>query len=162
MGERIVRRVVRRALVPALLAAPAGACGEDPVIIVDRCEAVALPLSGSADAPVVTDVGLEVQTGIIVALATATDPQGSANLSNVIQRLGVFPDPPSCRESPLILQDDLAGSGVEESFGTVVDAAANPALFNAIAAAQEWPVDVDFADADGNRTTGRVRARVIP
>ncbi|HEX6307703.1 MAG TPA: hypothetical protein VFZ69_05905 [Longimicrobiales bacterium] len=162
MGERLAltRRAWRTAAAAWLLAL-AAACSDDPVVVDDFCETQALPLAGVAAGPVVTDVALEVQSHGIVVLATATDPQGSTNLNYVVQQIGVFPDAPFCNEPPLVVQDDLAGSGIEESFGTVVVATADPALFSAIATAQSWPVEVDFSDLDGNRTTGRVRARII-
>jgi len=125
-----------------------------------NCQAVSLPLSGSAAAPVVVAVSLEVQTSGIVVLATATDPQGTENLLGVNQSISVFANA-QCNGTPLVVQDDLAGSGVEESFGTVVGSSENPSLYNAIAAAASWPVAVDFRDQNGNRTMGRVMATVI-
>lgn len=56
----------------------------------------------------------------------------------------------------------LAYSGVEETFGTAVTASDNGALYTAIAAAESWPVEFEFADINGNRMSGRVRARIIP
>ena len=50
---------------------------------------------------------------------------------------------------------------MEETFGTAVVAADNPALYNAIAASNSWPVEVDFVDVEGHRTTGRVGARIL-
>jgi hypothetical protein len=126
----------------------------------NECNTVALPLSGTASAPTVVAVGLEVQASGIVVVAMVTDPQGTDNLLDVMQSISVFPDR-QCAGAPIVLQDDLAGSGVEETFGTAVDAMANPALYNAIAAAVTWPVEVDFRDQDGNRTTGRVMASVV-
>jgi hypothetical protein len=126
----------------------------------DDCDTVGLPLSGSAAAPTVVSVLLEVQPSGIVLLATATDPQGTDNLLGVDQQISVFPNV-RCTGTPIVVRDDLAGSGVEESFGTVVGATANPALYNAIASADAWPVDVDFRDHDGNRTAGRVMAAVV-
>jgi hypothetical protein len=126
----------------------------------DMCQPVALPLTGSPAGPTVTDVALEPQAGEgIIALATATDPQGSENMLDVLQTIGVFPDA-GCEGSPIPIQDDLACSGCEESFGIVVGASANPALFDAIAAAVTWPVTVEFSDLDGNRTSGQVLARI--
>lgn len=139
-----------------------GACGDDPAgPAADRCQTVALPLTGVAAGPTVVDVGLEIQPGVgVVIVATATDPQGDENLRDVLQSVGVFPDE-NCEGSPLTLRDDLVGSGIEETFGTAVDATDRPALFAAISAALDWPVEVDFVDLDGNRTTGRTRARII-
>lgn len=136
------------------------ACGDSVTETEDNCNTVALPLSGSAAGPTVTNVTLEVQPGGIVVLATATDPGGTANLLDVTQSIGVFPDL-QCDGAAIVLTDDLAGSGVEESFGTAVDIAVNPTLYNAIAGSARWPVVVDVRDADGNRTTGRVMATVV-
>jgi hypothetical protein len=138
----------------------AAACGDEPPAP-PLCGTVALPLSASAAAPVVVDVGLEVQSTGIVAVATATDPQGDANLTNVQQTIGVFPDA-NCAGAAITIQDDLVASGVEETFGTVVDASARVALYNAIAASTHWPVSLDFQDLDGNHTIGRVLAEVRP
>lgn len=123
-----------------------------------RCTITALPFSGAAAAPTIVALSLEVQSSGIVALVTATDPQGSENLQNVTQRIGVFQDR-LCRTTSIVLQDDLAGSGLEESFGTVVPQTSP--LYSLIAAADSWPVEVDFRDSDGNRTTGRVMAVVL-
>jgi len=147
--------------VSPMIALITAACGNGATAPGALCGTVALPLSGAVAGPVVVDVGLEVQSTGIVAVATATDPQGSANLASVSQIIGVFPDA-SCAGTPITIQDDLVGSGVEETFGTVVDASANPALYNAIAAASQWPVTVDFQDRDGNHTVGRVLAEVRP
>jgi hypothetical protein len=153
---------MRRLLSLIMLTISALACGDEPTTgEQDLCHTLALPLVGSAAGPTVTDVALEAQTGEgIVALATATDPQGGENMRNVLQSLEVFPDP-RCEGAAIVLQDDLADSGVEESFGIAVSATGNPALFAAIAAAETWPVAVDFADLDGNRISGRVLARVV-
>jgi hypothetical protein len=126
----------------------------------DMCQPVALPLAGSLSGPTVTDVALEPQVGEgIIVLATATDPQGSDNMLDVLQTIGVFPDA-GCEGPPIPIQDDLACSGCEESFGIAVSASTNPALFDAIAAAVTWPVTVEFSDLDGNRTSGQVLARI--
>ncbi len=131
----------------------AGAAGDD------SCQAEGLPLMGNPDAPVVTDVALEPQAGEgIVVLATVTDPQGSDNMENVFQTIRVFQDA-RCQGSPIVIQDELSCSGCEQSFGTAVPAT-NHALFSAIAAAESWPVAVDFRDIDDNSTSGRVLARV--
>jgi hypothetical protein len=124
----------------------------------DSCLVVDLPLSGEQNAPVITDVALEVQADGIVVLATATDRQGSDNIRDVLQTIRLFQDA-RCERSPIVLQDDLAYSGVEESFGTA--APPESELFAAIAAADQWPVQVDFTDLDDNSTSGRVLARVI-
>lgn len=137
-----------------------GACGSDSTGPGDNCDTAALPLSGSEDGPVVAVVSLEVQSGGIVVLATVTDPQGTDNLRDVEQSISVFPNA-LCTGSPIVVRDDLAGSGVEESFGTAIAAGDDPALYSSIAAAATWPVAVDFRDQDGNRTLGRVMAAVI-
>ena len=125
----------------------------------DSCHTLELPLSGEQNAPVITDVALEAQTGDgIVVLVTAADPQGSENLRDVLQIVRVFQDA-RCDGSPIVVQDDLAYSGVQESFGVAVPS--TQPLFNTIAAADSWPVAVDFADANGNATSGRVMARII-
>lgn len=137
------------------------ACGDDMgTFPFDNCEIVDLPVAGNPNAPLVTDVTLEAQVGEgIVVLATATDPQGSDNLLNVLQAIRVFQDS-RCDASPIVIQDDLAGSGVEESFGIAVPAT-NHALFATIAAAETWPVAVEFRDLDDNVTSAQVRARVV-
>jgi hypothetical protein len=143
-----------------LAAACAASCSDDPAAPAERCKIVSLPLRGSSvNAPTVIDVGLEIQTSGIVIEATATDPQGDANLTDILQSVGVFPDV-RCEGEPIVLRDDLVGSGVEETFGTAISAASNRALYDAIAGANRWPVVVDFEDRDGNRTTGRVNARI--
>ena len=143
----------------ALVLVGIAACGDDPAAPGNLCGSVPLPLSAAAAGPVVVDVGLEVQSTGIVAVATATDPQGSANFGNVLQTIQVFPDQ-NCAGAPITIQDDLVGSGIEETFGTVVDASVNLALYSTIAAASAWPVRVDFQDLDGNHTTGRVLAKI--
>jgi hypothetical protein len=137
-----------------------GSCGEDPTEP-NPCATAPLPLHGTTAGPVVVDVGLEVQSSGIVVVATATDPQGTANLDTPLQSVGVFPDL-RCEGVPIVILDDLVGSGIEETFGTVVESAVNPALYNAIAGAASWPVTVDFQDLDGNHTIGRVPAVVRP
>lgn len=126
----------------------------------DSCQLVDLPLTGESNAPVVTDVALEPQPGEgIVVLATAADPQGSEDLRDVPQIIRVFQDA-RCETSPIVVQDDLTASGVEESFGIAVPAT-NQALFNAIAEAESWPVEVEFRDIDDNSTSARVLATII-
>jgi hypothetical protein len=129
--------------------------------VVDRslCQLEVLPFSGSAEAPVLTDVGLEVQVDGIVPVATATDPQGFPNVDGVLQTLGVYPDT-RCEGLPVEVQDDLAGVGIEETFGTAVPAT-EADFYGAIAAAATWPVRVRFSDVDGNVTEGDVSARLI-
>jgi len=82
---------------------------------------VTLPLSGDAAGPTVTDVGLEVQSSGIVVVATATDPDGTENLLGVMQSVALFRNE-TCEGTPITLEDDLAGSDLEETFGTAVDA----------------------------------------
>jgi len=130
---------------------------DDPAAPGSRCNLAALPLSGDGAAPTIVAVLLEVQPSGIVVLVTATDPQGSENIQNVTQSVGVFQDR-ACRTTPIVIQDDLAGSGLEESFGTVVPQTSP--LYGMIAASESWPVEVDFRDSDGNRTTGRIMAEV--
>lgn len=155
---RFARAMTWGAAVAVLSAA---ACGDGGLVLVENlCSTQALPLTGDAAGPVVVDVGLEVQPGGIVLFATATDPDGTDNLLDVLQSVSVFPDS-RCQGTPATLTDDLAGSGVEETFGTVVSASDDAAWYAAIAAADRWPVAVDFADLDGNRTQGRVMARVV-
>lgn len=137
------------------------ACGDSVISIEEICGTEDLPLSGVPDGPTVTDVGLELQPGEgVVIVATATDPQGSENLQGVSQSVAVFLDR-KCETGWITLSDDLVGSGVEETFGTVVSATEEPELYAAIAAESDWPVRVDFTDVDGNRTRGRVLARII-
>jgi hypothetical protein len=135
-------------------------CSGDPPTANDICQTVSLPLGADPAGPTVTDVALEPQTGDgVVVLATVTDPEGTENMRDVLQSIGVFPDA-VCQGTPIVVQDDLACSGCEESFGPAVPPT-NASLFNEIAAAQTWPVTLDFSDADGHRTQGRVLARVI-
>lgn len=148
----------RLLLLPFLLLPACGKGGQGPVA--DACRAETLPLVGSGAAPTVADVALEVHDYGIVLLATATDPQGSANLLNVQQRIGIFPDS-ACAGAVITLQDDLSGSGLEESFGTALTPAQNASLYHAIASSRRWPVQVDFADREEHTTRGRVMARVI-
>lgn len=150
-------RLRRRALLSLLVIC---GCAGDSTGPVDRCDARPLPFRGAAAAPAIVDAALEVQTHGVVVLITATDPQGSENLRDVPQSVGVFRDR-RCEGARIVLQDDIAISGEEESFGTAVNAETDPALYAAIAAARQWPVEVDFRDVDGNRTSGRVLARVF-
>jgi hypothetical protein len=122
------------------------------------CAVLELPYGGTVDAPTITNITLECQSSSVVALATATDPQGSANLIGVVQDFGVYPDD-SCAGSAIVLQDDLSGSGFEESFGDVV--ASNHPLYATICDCLTWPVELNFRDADGNLTTGRFAATVV-
>ena len=148
-----------RAALMAIAVLVAG-CDPGPSAPQDHCDAAGLPLRGVAAGPTVTDVGLEVQSGSIVIVATATDPQGTDNLRGVLQSVGVFTST-TCAGEPISLEDDLSGSGIEETFGTVLRESTQPALYAQIASAQRWPVSVRFRDRDGNETGGRVMARVI-
>lgn len=139
------------------------ACGDDTgtngVGGDGACELEELPVQGSSNAPLVTDVALEVQNGEgIVLHATASDPQGGDDLQDIPQIIRVFQDP-LCETSPIVLQDDLVSSGVEETFGTAVERGTS--LYHAIAAAESWPVELDFRDADDNTTSATVLARVF-
>ena len=143
---------------PLVTAVCGGADG--PEVVESMCELRSLPFSGSADAPQLTDVGLEIQPSGIVPVATATDPQGFANVDGVVQIVGVYPDD-RCVGPPVEVQDDLAGLGLEETFGTAVPSS-DTAVYGAIQAATVgWPVHVRFSDADGNVTEGDVTARLI-
>ena len=136
------------------------ACGDNASDVgADECQLVDLPLSGDANGPLVTDVAIELQEddGVVV-LATATDPQGSRDLRDVPQIIRLFQDA-GCERSPIVMQDELAGSGQEESFGSAAPWGSE--LYGAIAATVGWPVELDFRDTDGNATSGRVLARVI-
>jgi len=84
--------MLRSPAMAAVLAVASG-CGEDPAQSGQGCETMTLPLAGNASAPIVVDVGLEVQeeNGIVV-VATATDPQGFGNVQDVLQSVGGFPD----------------------------------------------------------------------
>jgi hypothetical protein len=146
---------------PVLLAILVIACTDQLTPPVEHlCQVQALPLTGPPAGPTVTDVTIEAQTGDgIVVLATATDPEGGDNLRDVLQTIGVFPDE-RCEGQPILLQDDLVDSGVEEGFG--IAASASSPLFAKIAASTTWPVSVDFSDLDGNRVAANVSARIIP
>jgi hypothetical protein len=151
---------MRPILATLLLVLSGVSCGNNPApTAADICQTVDLPLTGNPAGPTVTDVALEPQPDGVVLLATATDPEGTDNMLQVVQTIGVFQDA-VCQGSTIMLQDDLACSGCEESFGTAVPAT-NQSLYNEIAGAETWPVTLDFSDLDGHRTQGRVLARVI-
>ena len=134
--------------------------GTDPITD-DLCMVESLPFSGGANAPAVTDIGLELQPNEgAVVVATVNDPQGGANLRDVVQSVGVFPDS-RCEGTPLVVRDDFVDVNVEETFGTAVSVATQPEVYAAIDASLRWPVEVDFVDLDGNRTRGRLLARLI-
>jgi hypothetical protein len=126
----------------------------------DLCNATTLPLSGSPDGPTVTDVRLQFEGSIIYAHVIATDPQGTDDLLNVIQRITVFQDR-QCAGSFVTLRKSLMGSGVDESFGAVLTFGEDQSLYNEMVFAVTWPVGVVVADASGNATMGRVLARVV-
>lgn len=148
-----------RAVVWSLAMGVLVACGgSDPAIVEDPCDLRPLPLSGSAAGPVVRDVALEVQPTGLVLLLTATDPQGTDDLVDVVQTVGVYAEI-TCSAAPLTATDDLACSACEESFGTLVPA--GDPLYVAVAGASAWPVSVTISDASGNVTAGNVSARVV-
>lgn len=151
---------VRTGLIALMMGGLLG-CGEDSTPPAEECVLDPLPLEGQVDGPTVTDVALEDQGGQRIVLhVTASDPQGSADLVDVIQTVGVFRNA-RCEGTPILLQDDLAGSGIEESFGTVVDVTTDADLYSAIAGAETWPVELNVRDAGGNAVSGRVAARVF-
>ena len=156
-----LRHLLAGTLLLALCLA-AAACGDDGVEPeANQCDLRALPFADAPNGPLILDVGLEVQVGEgIIVVATASDPQGSDNLDDVLQSVGVYPDD-GCRGTPLTVVDDLGGSGIEEAFGTAVSVDTDPALVAAITAAVSWPVHVDFVDLDGHTTRGDVSARII-
>ena len=165
----VLRRMNRaRILVVLRMAMALGlvSCGDDPVTnnqtpcYAGGCTTRDLPLVDGPDAPSLIDMKLECQPQSVVVLATATDPQGSANLQDVMQTIGVYTDR-SCSGTPLTVQDDFVGVDVEESFGDAFRRADNPALYDQICGCTQWPVLVDMVDADGHTTTGRVVAAVI-
>jgi hypothetical protein len=159
--------IYRCALILALAVLPA--CDGDTATNQDNqqpnecyegsCTTNDLPFSQSADAPTLVDIKLECQPNSIVVLATVTDAQGTPNLLQINQTIGVFPDK-DCQETSFEVEDDLAGSGLEESFGDVVLTVENPDLYALICSCETWPAEVEFRDADGNTTTGRVVATV--
>jgi len=152
---------MRISIAVALLVASAACSSDDPTTVEeDACEIESLPFAGSADAPMIIDVGLEIQGSGIVPVATATDPQGDENVRDVLQSFGVYPDV-RCEGVPITLRDDLVGVGIEETFGTAVPASDTDLYLAISQATAVWPVWVDFSDADGNRTTGDLLARLI-
>ncbi|TPW16640.1 MAG: hypothetical protein FD129_689 [bacterium] len=152
-------------LIPGILLAvtlAVSACsdddGDDPSA--NACNTENLPLTDDADGPVLTEVTLECQGANINVLATITDPQGDDDLLQVIQRIIVHGRSDCEGDLAYEVVDDVAGSGLEESFGIALDRATNAALFDQICSVTEWPVQVQLYDASGNVTTGRVMARV--
>jgi len=141
-------------------------CTSDPVqqgpgpCVGSECPANALPLGTGFDGPVLVDGTLLCQPDAVFLLATATDPQGSANLQGIPQSLSVYPND-SCQGTPITLQSTFSDSGVETVFGTVVLAGTTPGLYEAICGCDEWAVDADLSDADGHATRGLVAARVV-
>jgi len=127
----------------------------------DSCNTEALPVMDHADGPVLTDIVLECQSGqYLNILATITDPQGSANLDQVNQRIVMY-GRPDCEGTLQYEVTDDVSSGQEESFGIVLERDTNPALFDSICAAPNWPVEVHLMDIDAHHTLGIVLARVI-
>ena len=153
---------MRPLLAMALGAAVLASCGGDGTgaAVEDLCNTTALPLSGHPEGPTVTDVRLVFQGAYIVAYATATDPQGTADLMNVQQQVSVFVDE-RCTGESIMLRDYLAESGQEKSFGIAVVFNEDQSLYNELVFAVTWPVGLVFADAAGHTTVGRVRARVM-
>jgi len=140
------------------------ACGNDttqpPTDLYRNCVLEPLPLTGTAGAPVLTSAALECQGRFINLLATAVDPQGDADLQNVVQRIRVFEEP-DCNSISREVTDDFVGSGVEESFGIVFEQGMDPAVFARICASSRWPIEVELFDVSGNTLRGRVLATVI-
>jgi hypothetical protein len=122
------------------------------------CDAMSFPIMGNVEGPVVTDVSIELVGSDAILRATATDPQDSPNLAGVGQSIGVFQDRLCSTETVVIQQ--IVESGVQKTFGPVATVQDNPPLYTAIAASLSWPVEVEFTDVDGNKTMGRVRARI--
>ena len=119
-----------------------------------------LPLRATPPAPVLTAIRLECQEGRYLNLmATVTDPQGDADLRDVPQVFQVF-DGPDCARARWTVTDDVAGSGLDESFGVVFERDTAPTVFDAICASERWPVRAQLRDASGSRTEGLVSAVV--
>ncbi len=138
----------------------AGACDGVAPASADDCALDDLPLSAGGAAPVLTEVALECQDGAVVVHATVEDPQGSANLSNVVQTLAVFRGG-GCNSAADAITDDVAESGTEETFGTVYERNnVTEGVIARICCASAWPVQVTLRDADSNETTGVVMAEV--
>ena len=152
----------RKRVAPSVLAlcVVALACDEPTDPLLPGCEPAELPVQGHANAPIVVDVALEVQGDRVVVLATATDPQGSADLADVEQTIRVHEER-ACEGGEVTLADDLSESGVEEAFGTAFTRDDNASRFDFLASVATWPVEVDFVDVDGNRTAALVNARVV-
>ena len=157
---RVTITTFRSTTLLLLATLPGCGSGTDPVEG-DLCMVQSLPFSGGVDAPTVTDIGLELQPNEgIVVVATVSDAQGGDNIRNVIQSVGVFPDA-LCEGAPFVVHDDFVDVGVEETFGTAVSIEQHPDVYAAIDGSSGWPVEVDFVDLDGNRTKGRLSARLI-
>lgn len=154
----------RLAVVLAAGLAVAGACGDKTHAppagdLYPNCILRALPLTGTANAPVLTAAILECQGTLINMLATVVDPQGDADLLTVVQRIRVF-ETADCNAAFRDVTDDFAGSGLEESFGIVFEQSSDPAVFARICAASSWPIEVEFSDASGDSVSGQVLATV--
>ncbi|HEX7880011.1 MAG TPA: hypothetical protein VF720_11410 [Candidatus Eisenbacteria bacterium] len=148
----------------ALVVVATSSCGddEDDDDGGSRCGTEALPISDHADGPVLTDVALECQGGNFLNLfATVTDPQGSADLEDVDQRLVVYGQSDCKGDVEFEVMDDISESGGEESFGIVITRTGHEALFDQICAAPEWPVEIHLYDKSGHHTFGKAMARVI-
>ena len=137
-----------------------GCSDDDNDDVGDSCSTESLPLIDGAAGPVLTEVILECQGDNLNVLATLTDPEGDADLLGVIQTITLF-GREDCEGDPNFeVMDDVAGSGLEESFGIVLTRGANTELFDQICGLTEWPVEVNLHDASGHQTFGRVMARV--
>ena len=167
-GYELCQRLgLKSFVVPIALALGLGSCNEESATntgMTDNCyeggcSTRDLPLVDGPDAPALLEVKLECQDHAVVLLATASDPQGTDNLRNILQTFGVYPDK-DCQGTTLTVQDDFFGVGVEESFGDAVVRATHPALYDQICGCPRWPVQAQLIDADGNTTSGRVVANV--
>jgi hypothetical protein len=153
----LTENLMPRYLVGGLLLVSLLSC-DDGMGSEDMCNAMSFPIMGTVEGPVVTNVTIELVGSSAVVRATATDPQDSPNLAGVSQTIGVFQDR-LCTTEPITIADEVE-SGVQQTFGIVATTSDNPPLYTAIAGSLSWPVEVDFTDADGNRTTGRARATI--
>ena len=59
-----------------------------------------------------------------------------------------------CSDAGIELIDDVSGSGVEGSFGTVVERETEPDLHGAICGCSHWPVSFRLRDKSGNEMSG--------
>ena len=125
------------------------------------CEVASLPLASNADGPTVERLTLLCETGgQLVPELVIVDPQGDADLQDVVQTLGVYAAK-DCAGDVFEIEDDVSESGQPEWFGTVVDRADEPALYDTICASSSWPVELQVRDASGNEVNGVVEAVVV-